>query len=304
LKVSGQLHHQNALQSAEVGVRFTLVSTVSIPSGSAPRPRFFRVLWELINGYLFTLIALLLPTIGLVYLGVFAWNAPAFRTWPLRGPYPPDGVWAVSADLFCALVVIVVATVLIAGSMEAALKLPVSRPVVAAVITATGFVPFFYAQLLPASGPAALLIATFLIRRFAIDRFESRALHFGRWLLPVGFAIVIGIVATASFGVMHPLWSKDAYLDGGHHVYFSLHNAGLARIKILSLSEPARLTYPITATHQWPPVAGAVIFAHGSRSIMLLRPGCPPRDLRVRYRLFGRTLSVRLRPDPPSLPHC
>ena len=292
------------LQSGEVGVPFALVSSVSIRSGSVPRPGFFRVLWELVVGYVFTLIALLLPLLGLVYMGVFDWNAPGFRAWPLRGPYPPDGVWAISADLFCATVVIGLATVLTAGSMEAGLKLPVSRPIVAVVVTVTGVVPFFYAQLLPASGPVSLLVATFLIRRSAIDRFEPRKLRFSRWLLAAALALVFGLVATVSFGVTHPLWAKDAYLDQERHVYFTLHNAGLAKVKIVSFSELAELTFPLTPAHQRPPVAGAVVPAHQSRSITLLKSGCPPDDLSVRYRVFGRTMSVRLRPDLPSFAHC
>jgi hypothetical protein len=272
------------------------VSSVAIPSG-APRPGFFRVLWELIIGCLFTLIALLVPLFGLVYLGVFDWNAPSFRDWPLRGPYPADGIWAVSADVVCAAVVIVVATILIAGSMEAKLRLPVSRPVVAVVLLVTGATPFFYAQLLPASGPLSLLVAAFLIQRLAIDRFEPRRLRFTWWLVPIAAAAVVAILVTVSFGVTHPLWSKDAYFDQDHRVYFSLHNAGLANVRVLSLSEPARLTFMGR-----PPVAGTVIPGHQSRSIVLLTRGCPPDDLRVRYRVFGRTMSTRLRPQPSVSP--
>jgi hypothetical protein len=257
-------------------------------------------LWELIIGYLFTLIALLLPIVGLVYLGVFDWNSPSFHDWPLRGPYPPDGVWAISADVFCAAVVVVVATVFIAGSMEAALKLPVSRPIVAVVVTVTGAIPFFYAQLLPGSGPLSLLLATFLIRRFAIDRFEPHRLRFSWWLLPIALASVAGILVTVSFGVTHPLWSKDTYLDQDQHVYFNLHNAGLARVTLLSLSAPARLTFPLTRTHRLPHVRGAVIPGHHSRAITLLTRGCPAKDLTVRYRIFNRTMSVRLHPEPQS----
>ena len=258
------------------------------------------MLWELIIGYLFTLVALLVPIVGLVFAGAFDWSAPGFRDWPLRGPYPADGAWAVCADVFCAAVVIVVATVFIAGSMEAGLKLPVSRAVVAVVVTATGVAPFFYAQLLPVSGPVSLLVAAFLIRRFAIDRFEPRRLRFSGWLLPAVLAAVavVGVAVTVSFGVTHPLWAKDSY-DQDNHVTFNLHNAGLARVKILSLSEPARLTFPVLPGHRRP-VAGITIPAHKSRSISLLRRGCPPADLRVRYRIFGRTMSTRLRPKPPS----
>ena len=272
------------------------MSSVAIPSGSARRPGFFRVLWELIVGCLFTLIALLVPLFGLVYLGVFDWNASSFRDWPLQGPYPPDGIWAVSADVVCAAVVIVVATVLISGSMEAAVKLPISRPVVALVLVATGATPFFYAQLLPASGPVSLLVAAFLIQRLAIDRFEPRKLRFTWWLSAIAFAAVAGIAVTVSFGVTHPLWSKDGYLDQDQHVYFSLHNAGLATVTVLSMSEPARLTFPLSPALRRPRVAGAVIRSHRSRSVVLLTRGCPPDDLRVRYRVFGRTMSTRLRP--------
>jgi hypothetical protein len=277
-----------------------------MPGASSPRPGFFRVLWELIIGCLFTLIALLLPIAGLAYLGVFDWNTAGVREWPLRGPYPPDGVWATSADVFCALVVIATATVLIAGSMEATLKLPVSRPVVAVVVAVTGVSPFLYAQLLPASGPVSLLVATFLIRRFAIDRFAQRSLRPSWWLLSVLLGGgVLGVAVTVTFGVTHPLWAKTAYFNGDDQLAFTLHNAGLADVTIVSLSEPAQLTFPLDAHHRIPPVAGTVIRGHGSREIVLKARGCPAGNLSVRYRISGRLLSVRLRPQPHSLRlHC
>jgi hypothetical protein len=205
-----------------------------------------RVLWEVIVGCLLATFVLLLPIAGLAYLGVFAWNTSSFRGWPLRGPYPPDGLWAVSADLFCTAVVVAVATMMIAGSLETMVKLPVSRPVVAAVVTLTGAAPFSYANFPPASGPGALLVAAFLIQKFAIDRFPQLRVRFSRWLVPAAAAAAVGGLAlTVGFGVTHSLWATSAYTDEGGHVIFDLHNAGLADVPVLGLSEPARLTYPI-----------------------------------------------------------
>jgi hypothetical protein len=111
--------------------------------------------------------------------------------------------------------------------MEAGLKLPVSRPIVAVVVAMTGVVPFFYAQLLPASGPVALLVATFLIRRFAVDRFEPRKVRLSwSWLVPLALATVLGFAVTVGFGVTHPLWAKDAYLDQDGRVYFTRQGEG------------------------------------------------------------------------------
>lgn len=277
------------------------MSTVAIPNGSAPRPGFFRVVWEVIVGCVLAGFVLLLPIVGLAYLGVFAWNTSSFRDWPLRGPYPPDGLWAVSADLFCAAVVIAVATMMIAGSLETMVKLPVSRPVVALVVVTTGVAPFFYVQLLPASGPAALLFAAFLIRRFAIDRFPQVRIRLSRWVVLAAVAAAGGLALTAGFGVTHPLWATNAYTDEGGRISFTLQNAGLADVTVLGLSEPARLTYPVSHDYRRPRVDGLVLRKHKGRSVVLLTRGCAPDDLRVRYRVFGRVMSVRLRPKPATL---
>jgi hypothetical protein len=177
------------------------------------------------------------------------------------------------ADLFCTAVVVAVATMMIAGSLETMVKLPVSRPVVAAVVTLTGAAPFSYANFLPASGPGALLVAAFLIQKFAIDRFPQLRVRFSRWLVPAAAAAVGGLALTVGFGVTHPFWATSAYTDEGGHVIFDLHNAGLADVPVLGLSEPARLTYPISHDYRRPRVNGTVLGAHKARSAVLLRPG-------------------------------
>ena len=112
---------------------------------------------------------------------------------------------------------------------------------------------------------------------------------------------VCGLDLTVGFGVTHPLWATSAYADDGGHIIFNLQSSGLAAVTVLGLSEPARLSYPITHDDRRLPVAGTILAAHRSRSIVLLRPGCASDDLRVRYRVFGRVMSVRLRPKPTNL---
>lgn len=190
---------------------------------------------------------------------------------------------------------------MIAGSLETMVKLPVSRPVVAGVVTLTGVAPFLYVQLLPWSGPAALLVAAFLIRRFAIDRFSPVRLRLSRWLNAAVAVGVAGLALTVSFGVTHPLWATNAYTDDDGHIYVQLHNAGLATVTVLGLSEPARLQSPFAPPHPRRHVEGAVIAGHSSRAIVLLRRGCGPRDVRVRYRIFSRVMTARLRARPSNL---
>jgi hypothetical protein len=50
-------------------------------------------------------------------------------------------------------------------------------------------------------------------------------------------------------------------------------------------------------------VEGVVVPARRSRRLILLKPGCPPNDLTLRYRIFGHVMSVRLHPKPTNL-HC
>lgn len=130
-----------ARSPTHVHVHFRFVTSVAIPEGTVQRPGFWRVLWELIVGYFFSLIALGVPVIALALVGVFDWH-DGFHGWPLNGPYVPAGVGAILADLFCAIVVVLVSSVIIAGSMQAELRLPVSRLVVGVVVALTGVAPF------------------------------------------------------------------------------------------------------------------------------------------------------------------
>jgi len=273
------------------------VTSVAIPEGTVQRPGFWRVLWELIVGYLFSLIALGVPVIGLVLVGVFDWH-DGFRGWPLNGPYVPAGVWAILADLFCAIVVVLVSSVIIAGSMQAELRLPVSRLVVGVVVALTGVAPFLDARLLPLTGPAALIVATYLVRRFAIARVPPLSIRPPRWLLFAGAAAgIAGVTLTASYGVAHPLWPNSVNANG-RQISFILRNAGFAEVTLVDVSTPARVG---ATPWEGRPVRGVVVPARGSRWITLLERGCPPKDLTVRYRIFGRVTSAPLRPVPPPL---
>jgi hypothetical protein len=270
------------------------VSSVVFNRDTAPLPGFFRTLWELIVGYLFALIGLGIPVIALIVLGVFDWHSSS-RHWPLRGPFTPEGVWAISADVFCAIVVVGVSALIIAGSIQATVRLPVSRLAVAAVIALTGVAPFLFVHLLPVTGPASLLLAAFLIRALAIDRFAPIRPRLPRWsaLAAIG-AAVAGLASTIGFGVTHPLWPNSVNVNN-RQVSFILRNAGFADVEIIRISASARAGF---GPWQEKPVEGMVVPARGSRWITLRERGCPPADLTVRYRLFGRTMSAPLRPNP------
>jgi hypothetical protein len=261
------------LQLSGAGRTVWLVSSVAIPSRTAPRPGFFRVLWELIVGYVFALFALAVPVVGLAVLGIFDWNARS-PDWPLKGPFVPVGAWAISADLFCAAVVVGVSSVIIGGSMSAGLRLPVSRLVVALVVTLTGVAPFF-------------------------DRSEPSPIHFSRRMVLAAIAAcAVGLALTVSFGVTHPLWPNSVNVID-QRVSFRLRNAGFADVTIVRMSEPAQTGFP--ATWGRTPVEGLVVPARGSRWITLVKRGCPPKDLSVRYRILGRVMSAPVRPVPPPL---
>jgi hypothetical protein len=286
------------LQLSGAGRTVWLVSSVAFPSRTAPRPGFFRVLWELIVGFVFALFALAVPVVGLAVLGIFDWNARS-SDWPLKGPFVPVGAWAISADLFCAAVVVGVSSVIVGGSMSAGLGLPVSRLVVALVVTLTGVAPFLDAQVLPVMGPAVLLVAAFLIRVFAVDRSEPSPIHFSRrMVLAASAACAVGLALTVSFGVTHPLWPNSVNVID-QRVSFRLRNAGFADVTIVRMSEPAQTGFP--ATWRRTPVEGLVVPARGSRWITLVKRGCPPKDLSVRYRILGRVMSAPVRPVPPPL---
>jgi hypothetical protein len=274
------------------------VSAVAINSTGAA-PGYFRVLWELIVGYIFAAIGLGLPALGLVALGVFDWHG-AVDNWPVGGPFVPVGPWAISADVFCALVVVGVSMVIIAGSMQAAVGLPVSTLVTGAVVILTGVAPFLFLHLLPVTGPGSLLLAAYLIRRFAVSRSFSIPLRPARPFLVVAIAVaVVGAAATTSYGVMHPLWPNSVNV-GDQRVSFILRNAGFADVTIIRLSADARINFGIREQQS---VNGLVVPARGSLWITLQKPGCP-HDLRVQYRLRGRTMTAPLRPATGSQLAC
>jgi hypothetical protein len=231
-------------------------------------------------------------------LGVFDWRVSVDDR-PLRGPFVPDGWWAILADLCCAMIVIGVSAVVIAESMKAVLRLPVSRFVVGVVVLLTGVAPFLYLKLLPVTGPASLLAATFLIRRFAIDRTIPIRPRIPRGVLYVRCALaVVGLGVIVSFGVAHPLWPNSVNVNN-RQVAFMLRNAGFAKITVVGMSADA-----FAGSVPWEerrPVKGLIVPARGSRWVTLRQRGCPPRDLTVRYRIFGRVVSAPLRPIPPPL---
>jgi hypothetical protein len=274
------------------------VSAVAINSSSAPAPGYFRILWELLIGYIFAAIGLGLPVIGLAALGVFDWHG-AVDNWPVGGPFVPVGLWAVSADVFCALVVVGVSMVIIAGSMQAAVGLPVSTLVTGAVVLLTGVAPFLFVHLLPVTGPASLLLAAYLIRKFAVNR-SFTIPRPARPLVVVAIAVaVVGVAATTSFGVMHPLWPNTVSV-GDERVSFGLRNAGFADVTIIRMSTDASINFGVREQRS---VNGLVVPARGSLWITLKQRGCP-HDLRVQYRLRGRTMTAPLRPETGSQLAC
>jgi hypothetical protein len=280
-------------------VQFVLVSAVAIDSGSAPAPGYFRVLWELIIGYIFAAIGLGLPALGLAALGVFDWHG-AVDNWPVGGPFVPVGLGAVSADVFCALVVVGVSMVIIAGSMQAAVGLPVSTLVTGAIVILTGVAPFLFLHLLPVTGPASPLLAAYLIRKFAVNRSFTIRLRPARSLLVIAIAVVVvGVAVTTSYGVTHPLWPNTVSV-GDERVSFSLRNAGFADVTIIRMSTDARINFGLREQRS---VNGLVVPARGSLRVTLLKRGCP-YDLRVQYRLRGRTMTAPLRPDTGSQLAC
>ena len=179
------------------------------------------------------------------------------------------------------------------------MRLHVSRLVVGAAMVLTGVAPFLYLKLLPVTGPGSLLVAAFLIRRFAIDRIAPIRVPAPRRLLLCigGGSMLVGLAVIVSFGVTHPLWPNSVNVND-RRVSFTLRNAGFAKITILGVSTDAYAGFTPWTRHR---VNGLVVPARGSRWVTLQQRGCPPRDLTVRYRVFGRVMTAPLRPSPPPL---
>src|SRR5205085_584627 len=137
----------------------------------------------------------------------------------------------------------------------------------------TGVAPFLYAHVLPVTGPASLLVAAFLIRKFAIDRFGPATVHLSRAVAAsMCMVALVGLAITVSFGIAHPLWAvKGSAQVSGRQLSFSLRNAGFADVTIVRMSRAARTGF---APWQRRPVAGLVVHARSSRWLTLASGGC------------------------------
>jgi hypothetical protein len=209
-----------------------------------------------------------------------------------------DGTWAFLADASCWGFCVAVAARVISGRLRSA-GLSVSTPGVA------GSVALAALPLLLIQGGAGLVLvlvlaATWLIRRSAIGRDE-------RLRVPRSAATVVavaGFATVASYVATHPLAAIGGGGGGSAEGTFGelqLSNKALAGLTIVSITGAvARVGEPGLDPSALPPAAGLHIPAHAARWVTFTH--CTSRELRIRYRLYGRTWTEAVRPMTGTCP--
>lgn len=253
------------------------------------RPTFWRVLWDVLLGYIAASLTLGLLAVGLSALGLLP------RPFKRPGPFAVDGAWSLDADLVAALAIVLVAAWWIQRMVADETDLPVSFGVVALVVAVTGFAPFLALRPVALTGVVALPLTAWLVRRFAVGRVLP-------WPSPSwrvwAAAALVGLLVFASYCVYHPLNSFGAGVGGGSGGAFrviAVHNAGFADLTIEHveggilandwLSNPAHLPYTVRAR------SGTSVFVRGST--------CRPRTVTITFAVLGRT-STQAFAIPPS----
>jgi hypothetical protein len=252
-------------------------------------PSFWRVLWDVLWGYVGASLTLGLLAVGLDALGLLP------RPFLRPGPFPVTGAWSLDADLVVAVAIVLVAAWWIRGMVAADTDVPVSFGVVAVVVAATGFAPYLALRPVALTGVVALPLTTWLVRRYAI----GRALPLPRpsWRVSATLAAV-GLLVFASYRVFHPLNSPGGGVgEGARGTFrtFELNNAGFADLRILRVDggvlanfgpgTPLRLPYVVRAR------SGTSVFVRGSR--------CRSRTVAITFSVLGRT-STQQFSVPPS----
>jgi hypothetical protein len=257
------------------------------------RPGWFRTGWELLLGYLWTLVMLAPPVLLLLWLGVVDSGTVSRRpAFPVYGPFYPGGVWAVVTDLGAGAAVVVVATATIARSFLERTGFVIPRWILLTTLGMTGCAPYLGVRLLPIGGTAASL-ATVVVMRLTARPVPQEGIQY--WSLKVfALAFAAALVLLISYGSLHPLRASGGgtWFDGRPMVV--LQNAGVADMTLLSASVPARIAGS-GAPSRGGGVRGTSVPARHSVSLIVPRSVCGKRAFNLRYRLLGRTWTQPIR---------
>jgi hypothetical protein len=257
---------------------------VAYRSTATVYPRFLRVLWAVLFGYVAAGVTLLLALLALTLLGVFVWGQSTTRP----GPFPVTGAWSLDADIVLAAAAVLLCAWWIRVAVAEATGREVSLAVVAAAVALTGYAPFLALRPVALSGIVALPATTWLVRRFALDRRTRIVVSRRR----VALLALAGAAVVGSYLLYHPLTMTGeggGEGSGGAFRTLTLKNAGLADLTILRVRGG-----PAVAA---PPSARAALLLpltlRGRHALELAVRGgtCTTRTLTFDYVVLGRTAS-------------
>lgn len=270
----------------------TSVAYPALPS----RPGWVRTAWLLVVGWVAAAVVAGALYIAGVLAGVIGSNARfADRGVLNEWPYPDNGWWSFAANLAVVLLVLLIATITTAVILRRAFA-RFSEARLALVLLFTGWLPFVTAR--PVGGIFGLLLAVVLVRVW-VGRTDDHLPGRAAFTCCAALAAVV-----VSYGLLHPLWTSDAFASAtpsGSKLKIVVHNGARVPVTVERL-DGGPLFAPPTSRRLVRIAAGAdglfeLNWAPRACANVLL-------NLRVRYRIFGITLSGPLRARPLGAPRC
>lgn len=188
---------------------------------SPEKPGFLRVTWAVFVGYLFATVIVVAGGAALFFLGIVgsSGTAGADPDGLLGWPYWRTGWWSALANATVNFAIVGVASLCVRKTVADLAARRVRLDVVLVALLVTGYVPLAaFDGALQFGGLVALLVTALLVRQFGVDgtappspplvRGPSR-----RLAMLAAAACGIAFVATAAYGITHPLWFSSALWD-------------------------------------------------------------------------------------------
>ena len=263
---------------------------------SPPLPGWARTVWVLVTGWIAGAVVVGALYVAAVLAGAIGSNGSFAKPGVLnQWPYPDNGWWSLGANLSAILLVVLIATVATAWAMRGTFA-RFSETHLLLVLLFTGWLPFVAAG--PPGGTFGFLLAVVLVRVW-VARTDD---HLPRRAALACSAVLVTVVA--SYGLLHPLWSTDAFASGTpsrSKLLIAVHNSARVPVTVERLDGG-----PLFVSAASP---RGVRISAGADSLFALKwapHACANvlTELRIRYRILGITFSEPLRARPSRVRRC
>ncbi len=155
--------------------------------------------------------------------------------------------------------------------------------------------PFLGFQALQVGCPVSLIATTALLRWRAVEAEGGERLP---WR-PLFALVAVATILILFYGLFHPVRMGGGGGEIGYgpgqreHAMVEIRNGGFNDVTLLGLSIPAFASGPMNPLNP-APFKGTVLAGRSSLWLTLKQPGCPPKIVTLRYRLFGWKMSEPL----------